>query len=58
MNNIESIKCTDEISVGAALAARRKIVEKTCPVCNAVFLGYVNKKTCSKKCKNRLYYLK
>jgi hypothetical protein len=39
------------LSAGAALAAKRKIYNKLCPVCVKEFQGTARAKFCSNKCK-------
>lgn len=39
------------LSAGAALAAKRRVVERTCEVCGKTFHATVRAKYCSNKCK-------
>ncbi len=41
------------LSAGAALAAKRKIVTHTCPVCGEDFEGTLRAKFCSNRCKQK-----
>lgn len=39
---------------GTELAAKRKTIEHTCPICGKVFMGIKIAKTCSEACKQKL----
>lgn len=46
----------DDISPGSALAAKRKILVKKCPICNIEFKGIKTAVYCSNKCQQKAKY--
>ena len=46
----------DNMSPGSALAAKRKVLVKICPICKTEFKGLKTAIYCSNKCKQKAKY--
>lgn len=44
--------------IARALAAKRRQVERTCPVCGATYTGVKTKRFCSNRCAQHAAYLR